>query len=146
VSDEKLDPQVVCEKLNAALSLQYRSAIGYAVAGGSLQGMQYQGVAMQLAEWSFEELRGAHTIVEKIVGLGGRPTTQPADIPFEADPERAIRHLIEGETKAIAALHAVIPDTGQEPRSEALEHMLEHEIMRKQHHLDALRRAANDDL
>jgi hypothetical protein len=32
--------------------------------------------------------------------------------------------LIESEDEAVAALHAVIPHTGQEPRSEALEHLM----------------------
>jgi hypothetical protein len=41
----------------------------------------------------------------------------------------------------VAALHAVIPHTGQEPRSEALEHRMEHLIMRKQEQVDTLRRA-----
>ncbi len=70
MSDENLDPEVVCRKLNDALELAYRSALGYTVAGGALQGMQYQGLAVQLVEWAYEELRDAHTIIEKIVGLG----------------------------------------------------------------------------
>jgi hypothetical protein len=42
---------------------------------------------------------------------------------------------------AIEALQDVIPTTGQERRSEALEHRLEHIIMRKQEQVDALIRA-----
>jgi hypothetical protein len=34
-----------------------------------------------------------------------------------------------------------IPPSGQEPRSEALEHLIEHMIMRKQNQVDWLRRA-----
>jgi hypothetical protein len=40
-----------------------------------------------------------------------------------------------------SVLHAVIPPSGQEPRSEALEHLMEHLIMRKQNQVDVLRRA-----
>ena len=40
----------------------------------------------------------------------------------------------------IAAAHRVIPVTGQEPWSEALEHLLEHLIMRKQWQVDYLAR------
>ena len=40
----------------------------------------------------------------------------------------------------IAAAHRVIPVTGQEPWSEALEHLLEHLIMRKQWQVDYLGR------
>ena len=44
------------------------------------------------------------------------------------------------EQEAIAALHAVTRPTGQEPRSEALEHLMEHLIMRKQAQVDLLLR------
>ncbi len=53
----------------------------------------------------------------------------------------AVDLLIDTECEALAALHAVIPHTGQEPRSEALEHLLEHVIMRKQEQVDTLLRA-----
>ncbi len=63
--------------------------------------------------------------------------------PFEhsSDPLEAMRRLIAHEGEALAALHAVIPETGQEPRSEALEHRVEHLIMRKQEQVDTLIRA-----
>jgi len=56
--------------------------------------------------------------------------------------EAMIRWMIDAETEAIEALQDVIPTTGQEGRSEALEHRLEHIIMRKQEQVDALIRAA----
>lgn len=37
-------------------------------------------------------------------------------------------------------MHGVIGASGQEPRSEALEHRMEHVILRKQEQIDALRR------
>jgi hypothetical protein len=49
----------------------------------------------------------------------------------------AVDALIDAEDETIAALHEVIPHSGQEPRSEALEHL----IMRKQNQVDRLRRA-----
>jgi hypothetical protein len=49
----------------------------------------------------------------------------------------AVDALIDAEDETIAALHKVIPHSGQEPRSEALEHL----IMRKQNQVDWLRRA-----
>jgi hypothetical protein len=51
-----------------------------------------------------------------------------------------IRSLADNEAEAIQALHEVIPEAGQEPRSEALEHIVEHLIMRKQQQLDLLLR------
>jgi hypothetical protein len=41
----------------------------------------------------------------------------------------------------IEALQSAIEPTGREGRSEALEHMLEHMIMRKQRQVDRLARA-----
>ncbi len=50
--------------------------------------------------------------------------------------------MIELEQEALDALHAIIPATGQEARSEALEHLLVHVIMRKQHQVDFLLRVS----
>jgi hypothetical protein len=55
----------------------------------------------------------------------------------EERPASAVDALIDAEDETIAALHEVIPHSGQEPRSEALEHL----IMRKQNQVDWLRRA-----
>jgi hypothetical protein len=49
--------------------------------------------------------------------------------------------LIEAETEAIDKLQETIEPTGREARSEALEHTLEHLIMRKQAQIDFLLRA-----
>ena len=60
----------------------------------------------------------------------------------------AQRWLVEGgseecesETDTIETLQAVIPETGKEGASEALEHLLEHLILRKQGQVDFLTRA-----
>lgn len=58
------------------------------------------------------------------------PGTQIASTRWSAVPQETFEWLIEAEDEAIAALHGVIADSGQEPRSEALEHLLEHVIMR----------------
>jgi hypothetical protein len=88
----------------------------------------------------------------RITALGGDPTVDVAPLTWNDDPRAAVDALIEaeddeaGEAHAgderaargrIAALHAVIPHSGQEPRSEALEHL----IMRMQNQVDCLRRA-----
>ena len=49
--------------------------------------------------------------------------------------------MIETEDEVTEALHAVIPHSGQEAASEALEHLMEHIIMRTQNQIDWLRRA-----
>jgi bacterioferritin (cytochrome b1) len=139
---DPMDEQEVIRALNAALVLQSRSAIAYAVAAGSLTGFQFQPLALELGRFAREETDDARHLVEKIVTLGGEPTTEVAELPFRADPAEAIDALIDHETRTIEALQGVIPPSGQEGRSEALEHRMEHMIMRKQEQVDALIRAA----
>ncbi len=48
--------------------------------------------------------------------------------------------MLDTEKEALDGLRKVIPLTGNESRSEALEHLLEHLILRKQSQLDFLLR------
>jgi bacterioferritin (cytochrome b1) len=139
--EEKLDVELAVERLNAALSLQYRSALGYTLASASLFGFEYQSLGDRLWEYGQAELADARLLVEKVVALDGSPTTDVAALQWHGDPAEAVEWLIETETEAIDALQAGIEPTGREGRSEALEHLLEHLIMRKQNQIDFLLRA-----
>jgi bacterioferritin (cytochrome b1) len=139
--EEILNEGLARERLNAALSLQYRSALGYTLASGSLFGFEYQALGDRLWEYGQADLADARLLVEKIVALEGEPTTEIAPLRWTGDPAAAVNWLIETETEAIEALQAGIKPTGRDGRSEALEHMLEHLIMRKQNQIDFLLRA-----
>jgi bacterioferritin (cytochrome b1) len=136
-----MDVEGAIRAMNAALTLQYRSALAYTLAAGSLTGFQFQPMTEQLAAFGQAELDDARHLVEKIVTLGGEPTDAVAELRFRTKPEQVLKALIEDETKVIEALQSVIPYSGQEGRSEALEHRMEHIIMRKQEQVDALIRA-----
>ena|SRR5919107_6367504 len=138
---EPLETEAVLDLLGTALSLQYRSALQYTQVAGSMTGLEWTVLGVQLWAFAEAELDDARRLVEKIAALGGTPPSTPAELRYEAEPHKAIDALIENECEAVAALHAVIPHTGQEPRSEALEHRMEHLIMRKQEQIDTLRRA-----
>jgi bacterioferritin (cytochrome b1) len=140
-TEETLDAELARERLNAALSLQYRSVLGYTLASGSLFGFEYQALGDRLWKYGQAELADARLLVEKIVALEGEPTTEIAPLSWTGDPTAAVNWLIEAETEAIEALQAGIEATGREGRSEAHEHMLEHLIMRKQNQIDFLLRA-----
>lgn len=139
--EETLDKKNAIKRLNAALELQYRSAVQYSITAASLSGMQALALGPQLTDFGDHELSGARTVIEKIVSFDGEPTTKVAALKHETDPERALEWLVECEQEAIEALQAAIEPTGREGRSEALEHMLEHQIMRKQEQVDFLARA-----
>ena len=138
---ERLDVEEAVDRLNDALRLQYRSAHQYMLSSGSLFGFEFQGLGDRLWEYAKAELADARKLVEKIVALGGTPTTEVAQLEWTGEPDGAVDRLIETESEAVETLQQAIEPTGREGRSEALEHMLEHVIMRKQDQVDFLLRA-----
>lgn len=144
VTEERIDVEAQVERLNAALRLQARSALQYTLTGGSLLGLEHQHLAERFGEFARAELDDVRRLVEKVASLGGDPTPEVAPPRFEADREAALRWLIESETETLGALQDAIEPTGREAASEAVEHRLEHMIMRKQEQVDALLRATRD--
>ena len=137
-----MDVEEQIERLNAALRLQYRSAIQYTLAAGGLAGFEFQPLAASLGRFALEELDDARRLAEKITALGGDPTDDVPAPRFERDPRKAVESLIELEGEALETLQAAIEPTGREAASEAIEHRLEHIIMRKQEQVDVLLRAS----
>ncbi len=140
-TEEKMDVEAQIECLNEALRLQLRSVLMYSLTAGSVIGLEYQAHADKMSEHSLSELKDATRLVEKITALGGAPTTDVAPISFQADPARALDQLVECEGETLEAMQAAIEPTGREAASEAVEHRLEHMIMRKQEQVDYLLRA-----
>jgi bacterioferritin (cytochrome b1) len=139
--EEKLDEKKAIECLNEALVGQYRSALQYSIAAASLLGIEAQSVGEKLTAYGDEELADARLLIEKIVSFGGEPSTEVAALRFHAKSADALDWLIRCEEEGVEKLQAAIEPTGREGRSEALEHMLEHLIMRKQRQIDFLKRA-----
>lgn len=140
MADDPMDVENAVRTLNDAIELQFRSAIEFAFLAATVSGPQWHGLATTFGTYAAVELADAQRLVEKVVALGGRPPTAVRGFASHDDPEQAVRSLIEHEEETLAALHAVIPFSGQEPRSEALEHLMEHLLLRKQSQVDALRR------
>ena len=138
---ERMDVEEQIECLNRALRLQHRSVLHYSLVSGSVIGLEYQAHADKMKEHALAELEDATRLVEKITALGGEPTTDIAPVSFTTDAAEAIDHLIEAEGEVLEALQAAIEPTGREAASEAVEHRLEHMIMRKQEQVDYLLRA-----
>ena len=136
-----MDRSAQIDALNAALVLQSRSALQYTLTAGTLFGFQFQGLSNELAAFARAELDDARHLIEKIAALGGEPVTDVAEVRFLEDPRAAMDWLMESEGQALQALQDAIEPTGREASSEAIEHRLEHIIMRKQEQLDVLLRA-----
>jgi bacterioferritin (cytochrome b1) len=131
----------VREKLAKALRLQYRSALQYTLTAGSIVGIEYQAFGDSLWRFAAAELEDTRRLVEKLAALEGEPPVRAPDLRHDLEPRKALEWLIESETEVIESLQDVIPDTGHEGASEALEHLLEHLILRKQGQVDFLTRA-----
>jgi bacterioferritin (cytochrome b1) len=135
-----MDVPAVIRGLNAALEKQLRSAVDFTLLAGSTRGFSYQALGDKLWAFAEEELADARRLVEKITALGGDPATHPQTSVWVKDTKNTVERLIEAETDCIDTLKGCIPHTGQEGRSEALEHLLEHIILRKQNQVDLLLR------
>lgn len=140
MADEKMDEPAVIRGLNDALARQYRSALDFALLAGSVRGFSYQALGDRLWGFAQEELADVRRVIEKLTSLGGDPITEPSGSNWQPDTQATVERLIGAETECINALKACIPHTGQEGRSEALEHLLEHIILRKQNQVDLLLR------
>jgi bacterioferritin (cytochrome b1) len=140
--DDPMEVQEAIAGLNDALRLQFRSVVQFALAAGSTLGLAHAFVADRLADFARAELEDARRVAEKIVALGGSPGSAVASVPSTGDPESNLAALITSEEEAVDAFRRVIRRTGNLGPGEALEHLLEHLILRKQEQLDFLARAS----
>ena len=128
--------------LNDGLQLQFRSVVQFTLAAGSTLGLAHAFVADRLAVFARAELEDARRIAEKIVALGGSPDSSVAAVPSTRDPESNLTALITSEEEAVDVFRRVIRHTGNLGPGEALEHLLEHLILRKHEQLDVLTRVS----
>jgi len=135
---EPMDEHRVTKSLREALSLQAQSLLEMTLLAGAMRGMAGVGTKGQLRQFVQHELEDTYLLTEKLTALGGTPQVQSTTLEPAAAPDQALRDFLDRERAVIAALHGVIEFSGQEPRSEALEHLLEHVIMRKQQQVDFL--------
>jgi bacterioferritin (cytochrome b1) len=145
MSDEGMDAYEVVAELNRCIALQYRSVLQQTLTSGSLFGFEFQHLGDRIWSDADAELGDLRVLIEKVTALGGEPETDVADLRWSGDPGEAVQWLIDTETELVDQLKAAISPTGQEGKSEALEHTLEHIIMRKQNQIDFLLRARRSD-
>lgn len=140
MSKEPMNVDKVISLMNDAIPLQLRSAALFTWAAGASTGIEGQSLGHKLEEFGRYELDDGRRLIEKLTALGGDATTAIGSFdPVDAS-KQGVERIISYENEALEALHDVIPETGQEARSEALEHLLEHIIMRKQEQVDFLER------
>ncbi len=141
---EKMDVEATLEGLARSLALELRSVSLLTLAAGSSTGLAFVGLVDVYRGWARAELDDAGRLVEKIVSIGGEPDVEPPRAEWDADPFAMAERIAAAEEETIEALRETIPPVGDYGPGEALEHLLEHMIMRKQLQVDRLRRALRD--
>jgi len=140
MAEDDIDVDKLRARLGDAVRLQARSSLHLTLVAGTMTGVETQAVAEKLATFSAAEHEDTRHLIEKAHALGCQPEVVVEPLKAVGDARHALTELRDAERQAVKALHAVIPETGQEEWSEALEHLLEHMIMRKQQQVDYLDR------
>ena len=143
--NDGIDTARALDALQTALGLQARSIVAMTHLAGAMRGLGGVAVKAQLRDFVAAEVEDTYLLVEKFSALGGQMTISVEAFEVLTDTGAAIGVLLDQEREAVAALHRVIPHSGQQPESEALEHLLEHTIMRKQQQIDFLWHATDRD-
>ena len=142
---KKLDVEEAIECLKARCGSSTAPRFEYTLAAGSMVGASaYQHSRRHAVAVRRARARRRAPARREDQDARREPTTDVAPLRYSQDPARADRLLIEDETEAAEALQDCIAPTGREAKSEALEHRLEHMIMRKQEQIDLLERARRE--
>jgi hypothetical protein len=112
---------------------------------GTVRGVGGAAIKQSLREFVLAELADSYQLIEKLSALGGRVVIDTPVIDVSTDARPALRSRREHEVTTVSALHGVIPHSGQQARSEALERLLEDVIMRKQPQIDYLWHASSPE-
>ncbi len=138
---ERTDPQRLIRDLNAALPLQYRSALALAVAAGTVAGPTSAALSAELRRFAEHSVGDVERLAARITSLGGIPTTEVAPLETAADWRESLRSLIGFEYEALDALVRAIPAKADDAEGEATEHLLEHMVTYKRDAVEVLERA-----
>lgn len=137
---ELTDSAALTRSLNAALPLQYRCALAFAIAAGTLPGAEGVALADSLRAIAAAELRDVERVAARIASLGGTPSVRVAALKPPTTWRPTLKRLVAIQKEALDAIVAAIPADADDAEGEATEHLLEHMIARKRDDLELLER------
>ncbi len=138
---EDINRAEVVRDLNKALPLQYRSALAFAVAAGTLTGADGVALSGLLRGWAADELIDVERVAGRISALGGQPVVSVGSLDALKATKSGLKSLAALQQEAIDAFAVAIPAGADDSEGEATEHLLEHVINRKRNVLEQLERA-----
>lgn len=96
-----MDKGKVLKLLNEALTMEYTQYIRLATEADLLTGLYSPTLASSLKAMATEELTHADLLRQRIVSLGGEPTTSPGKIDVSRKIEKIIKEAIEAEKRVL---------------------------------------------
>ena len=97
-----MSKDALIEALNQDLANEYQSVIMYTTYSAQVKG-PYRLQLVEFFQGEIPDEQGhAQYLADKIVALGGVPTTTPAPVPVVETPREMLERVMEAEQKAIA--------------------------------------------
>ena len=87
--------------LNEDLAHEYQAVIMYTTYASMATGMHRPTLKAFFETEIAEELTHAQLLAEKITALGGKPTTQPAEVIYHSEPREMLEEVRKAEAETI---------------------------------------------
>lgn len=97
-----MDKKTLIEKLNADLADELAAVIQYTIYAAKVTGPYRPQLVQFLLEEVPDEQLHAQFLANKIVALGGEPTTTPNPVKKATTNQEMLEAVLEAETKAVA--------------------------------------------
>ena len=141
MSKEKLKKQIINE-LNKALEIEHSAIIMYLHHAEFVTGLNAEPIIERLKEIASDEEKHRDMIRERIVVLGGIPSTNLSDLKISQSDD--IKEMLEEELKeeliAVKLYQNILELVKQLKDNETLYHAIYHLIQDEQEHVEELKR------
>ena len=94
--------EALIEALNEDLAGEYQAVLMYVTYAASVTGPHRPMLKQFFAAEIPEELGHAQFLADKIASLGGRPVTEPRNVPATTSPREMLANVLAAEKQAIA--------------------------------------------
>lgn len=130
-----MDRKKLIEKLNGDLAGELQAVIMYTVYAAQVKG-PYRPQLVSFFQAEIPEEQGhAQFLADKIVALGGVPTTEPRPVPPASDAKEMLENVLAAEKEAIADYSARV-DQAEEAGERGLAIQLEDIVMDETSHYE----------
>jgi bacterioferritin len=136
-----MDRKAVINALNDALTLEYTAVVQYAQFSYCVKGFRRLAVAGWFFEQATESLTHARLIGDKIVALGGIPTTQVGSVREARNLTDMVKLSLEMERRSVESYQAALALAAEDT---ALRVLLESRIEVEQADVEELEKMLSD--